>query len=76
MTRTWPFRWLVADDVGLGKTIECGLVLMPLLASGRVRRLLVLAPARLAPQWQFRLKDLFDIRLQRYVEVAPILRTG
>lgn len=66
VNRAWPFRWLVADDVGLGKTIECGLVLMPLLASGRVRRLLVLAPARLVPQWQFRLKDLFDIRLQRY----------
>lgn len=50
VNRTWPFRWLVADDVGLGKTIECGLVLMPLIASGRVRRLLVLAPARLVPQ--------------------------
>ena len=66
VNREWPFRWLVADDVGLGKTIECGLALMPLLASGRVRRLLVLAPARLVPQWQYRLKDLFDIRLQRY----------
>ena len=74
VNRTWPFRWLVADDVGLGKTIECGLVLMPLLASGRVRRLLVLAPARLAPQWQFRLKDLFDIRLQRYVAEADTAR--
>ena len=67
VNRTWPFRWLVADDVGLGKTIECGLVLMPLIASGRVRRLLILAPAKLVPQWQFRLKDMFDIRLQRYV---------
>ena len=67
VNREWPFRWLVADDVGLGKTIECGLVLMPLIASGRVRRLLILAPAKLVPQWQFRLKDMFDIRLQRYV---------
>ena len=66
VNREWPFRWLVADDVGLGKTIECGLVLMPLIASGRVRRLLILAPAKLVPQWQFRLKDMFDIRLQRY----------
>src|SRR5690606_7766956 len=57
---------LVADDVGLGKTIECGLVLMPLIASGRVRRVLILAPTKLVPQWQFRLKDMFDIRLQRY----------
>ena len=74
VNREWPFRWLVADDVGLGKTIECGLVLMPLIASGRVRRLLVLAPARLVPQWQFRLKDLFDIRLQRYVTEADTER--
>ena len=74
VNRTWPFRWLVADDVGLGKTIECGLVLMPLIASGRVRRLLILAPAKLVPQWQFRLKDMFDIRLQRYVAEADTRR--
>src|SRR5690349_16958141 len=70
----WPFRWLIADDVGLGKTIECGLVLMPLIASGRVRRVLILAPAKLVPQWQFRLKDMFDIRLQRYVTEADTQR--
>ena len=74
VNREWPFRWLVADDVGLGKTIECGLVLMPLIASGRVRRLLILAPAKLVPQWQFRLKDMFDIRLQRYVAEADTRR--
>ncbi|WP_324503944.1 DEAD/DEAH box helicase [Acidiphilium rubrum] len=74
VNQEWPFRWLVADDVGLGKTIECGLVLMPLIASGRVRRVLILAPAKLVPQWQFRLKDMFDIRLQRYVTEADTLR--
>lgn len=74
VTQEWPFRWLVADDVGLGKTIECGLVLMPLIASGRVRRVLILAPAKLVPQWQFRLKDMFDIRLQRYVAEADTAR--
>lgn len=66
VNRSWPFRWLVADDVGLGKTIEAGLVLMPLIASGRVRRLLILAPAKLVPQWQQRLRQMFDIRLQPY----------
>ena len=74
VNQEWPFRWLVADDVGLGKTIECGLVLMPLIASGRVRRLLILSPAKLVPQWQFRLKDMFDIRLQRYVAEADTRR--
>ena len=74
VSQEWPFRWLIADDVGLGKTIECGLVLMPLIASGRVRRLLILAPAKLVPQWQFRLKDMFDIQLQRYVAEADTER--
>ena len=74
VNQVWPFRWLIADDVGLGKTIECGLVLMPLIASGRVRRLLILAPAKLVPQWQSRLKDMFDIRLQRYVAEADTQR--
>lgn len=74
VNQEWPFRWLVADDVGLGKTIECGLVLMPLIASGRVRRMLILAPAKLVPQWQYRLKDMFDIRLQRYASEADTRR--
>ena len=59
---SWPTRWLVADDVGLGKTIEAGLILTPLLFSGRVRRLLILAPASLVEQWQVRLREMFDIR--------------
>lgn len=66
VTQSWPVRWLVADDVGLGKTIEAGLILTPLMASGRVRRLLVLTPARLVPQWRSRLKNMFDIRVQEY----------
>lgn len=66
VSRTWPFRWLVADDVGLGKTIEAGLILMPQIAAGRIRRLLILAPAKLVPQWQKRMREMFDIRLQVY----------
>ena len=66
----WPTRWLVADDVGLGKTIEAGLILTPLLSSGRVKRLLILAPASLVEQWQVRLREMFDIRVVRYVAEA------
>jgi superfamily II DNA or RNA helicase len=62
----WPTRWLVADDVGLGKTIEAGLILTPLLSSGRVRRLLIIAPASLVEQWQTRLRTMFDIRVSTY----------
>jgi ERCC4-related helicase len=67
---TWPTRWLVADDVGLGKTIEAGLILTPLLSSGRVRRLLILAPASLVEQWQVRLREMFDIRVSIYSPTA------
>ena len=62
----WPIRLLIADDVGLGKTIEAGLILWPLLSSGKVRRLLILTPAALVEQWQYRLRTLFDIRMSMY----------
>ena len=65
--RQWPARFLIADDVGLGKTIEAGLILWPLLSKQLVRRLLILCPASLVEQWQFRLRDMFDIRLHRYL---------
>lgn len=64
--RTWPIRKLVADDVGMGKTIEAGLILWPLVAKGAVRRLLILTPAKLVEQWQERLRTMFDIRLSIY----------
>ncbi len=72
VNETWPMRWLVADDVGLGKTIEAGLILWPLISSGRVKRLLVLCPAHLVEQWQYRLRTMFDIRLTVY---APSMDT-
>jgi len=65
--RRRPIRWLIADDVGLGKTIEAGLVLWPLLSKRIVERLLVLCPAKLVEQWQVRLREMFDIRLNRYL---------
>ncbi|MEI7870227.1 MAG: DEAD/DEAH box helicase [Candidatus Methylumidiphilus sp.] len=64
--RQWPVRLLIADDVGLGKTIEAGLILWPLLAAGVVRRLLILTPAALTAQWQTRMRQMFDIRLSLY----------
>ena len=67
---SWPARWLVADDVGLGKTIEAGLILWPLLSREHVSRLLVLCPASLVEQWQYRLRTMFDIRLAKYVADA------
>ncbi len=74
VNRDRPARWLVADDVGLGKTIEAGLILLPLLATGEVRRLLVLCPASLVGQWQYRMRTMFDIRLTAYTAEADTPR--
>jgi ERCC4-related helicase len=72
---SWPARWLVADDVGLGKTIEAGLILWPLLSKGLVRRLLIVCSASLVEQWQYRLRTMFDIRLGQYVTEADSERS-
>ena len=45
-------RHLFADEVGLGKTIEAGLVIRELKLRGRAKRILVVAPKGLTPQWQ------------------------
>ena len=73
--RRWPTQHLIADDVGLGKTIEAGLILWPLLAKKRVRRLLVLTPASLVEQWQERLRKMFDIRLTLYTPSTDTARS-
>ncbi len=46
-----PVRWLLADEVGLGKTIEACLILNRLVLAGRVERCLVVAPDTLTVQW-------------------------
>lgn len=54
------YNWLIADDVGLGKTIEVGLLLAALKRKGQARRVLVVAPAGLTRQWQDEMKYKFD----------------
>src|SRR5438477_12297617 len=54
---------LLADGVGLGKTIQAGLVLEELLLRRRVRRLLVLCPAMLQRQWRTELKRKINLDL-------------
>lgn len=54
------YNWLIADDVGLGKTIEVGLLLAALKRKGFARRVLVVCPAGLTRQWQDELRFKFD----------------
>jgi ERCC4-related helicase len=54
-------RLLIADDVGVGKTIEGGLVLAELIARGVVKRALVVVPAPLREQWRDALRDFFHV---------------
>lgn len=57
-------RYLLADEVGLGKTIEAGLIIRELKLRGRVRRVLVIAPKGLVKQWQAEMKIHFGEELR------------
>src|SRR6185437_187684 len=52
---------LLADDVGLGKTISAGLILSELIARKRLTKVLIVAPKLLGPQWKEELRTKFDI---------------
>ncbi len=54
-------RLLIADGVGIGKTVEAGLIAAELLATGEAQRLAVLCSPQLAPQWQGELRHKFGI---------------
>ncbi|MEQ8322446.1 MAG: DEAD/DEAH box helicase [Rhodospirillales bacterium] len=54
-------RLLIADDVGIGKTVEAGLVLREMLDRGAIDRFAVLCPPHLVDQWVSELSQKFDI---------------
>lgn len=56
-----PIRLLIADDVGIGKTIEACLIARELLDRSEIRRMAVLCPPHLAEQWQRELAEKFHI---------------
>jgi superfamily II DNA or RNA helicase len=59
-----PVRLLIADDVGIGKTIEAAVIARELLDRGEIRRLAVLCPPHLAEQWQRELAEKFHIEAE------------
>jgi superfamily II DNA or RNA helicase len=75
---------LIADDVGLGKTIEAGMTVLELIIRHRARRVLVVCPASLLVQWRDQMRDKFglefrivdselmrDLRRKRGIHVNP-----
>ena len=62
-------RLLIADDVGIGKTIEAGLIARELLDRNEIKRLAVLCPPQLCDQWQRELREKFHID-------AVVVRSG
>ena len=62
-------RLLIADDVGIGKTIEAGLIVRELMDRGELDRFTVLCPPHLCEQWQRELADRFHLH-------AEVVRTA
>ena len=62
----FPERFLLCDEVGLGKTIQAGLALRQLALSGVVQRALILVPKSVLVQWQEELYEKFVLNVPRY----------
>ncbi|MBN1262659.1 MAG: DEAD/DEAH box helicase family protein [Anaerolineae bacterium] len=66
VVETFPDRYVFCDEVGLGKTIEAGLVLRSLWLNGIVRRALILTPKSVLHQWQEELYEKFVLDVPVY----------
>jgi SNF2 family DNA or RNA helicase len=79
-----PVNLLIADDVGLGKTIEAGLVAQELILRHRARSILIVCPSSIQVQWKEEMRDKFglefrvvdsalfaDLRRRRGIHVNP-----
>ena len=64
--RDWPPKLLIADEVGLGKTIQAGLLLRQAWLAGRIKRILILAPKAVLKQWQVELREKFNLNWPIY----------
>lgn len=58
-------RFILADEVGLGKTIEAGIYIKEMLARGLAKRVLIVVPASIVGQWEFELKNKFSLDFHR-----------
>lgn len=60
----YPRRFLIADEVGLGKTIEAALILRELVSRGELKRALMVVPAGLVNNWHRELNDVFHLNFE------------
>ena len=67
-TRAGHRSSLIADEVGLGKTIQAGLLLRQAWLAGRAKRILILAPKAVLKQWQIELREKFNLNWPIYDE--------
>ncbi len=70
----WPTRILIADEVGLGKTISAGLILRQAILSGKAKRILIMVPAGVMVQWQNELYEKFNLSIPRYEDDKLVWR--
>lgn len=61
ITNARPKRFLIADEVGLGKTIEVALILRELASRGELQRAMMIVPAGLVENWRRELNDVFNL---------------
>jgi SNF2 family DNA or RNA helicase len=73
---SYPRSYLLADEVGLGKTIEAGLAVRELLLAGKVSRILLLVPASVIRQWQEELDEKLSLRVPRLDGARYYFRRG
>jgi len=62
----WPPKLLIADEVGLGKTIQAGLLIRQAWLAGKAKRILILAPKAVLTQWQIELREKFNLNVPIY----------
>ena len=67
---------LLADEVGLGKTVEAGIIIKELLVTGIINNVLILTPPSLVPQWQAELSDKFNLDFIKQIDDDRFINCG
>lgn len=64
--QNWPPKLLIADEVGLGKTIQAGLLIRQAWLAKKAKRILIMAPKAVLKQWQIELREKFNLNIPIY----------